>query len=168
MLLFSTALSKHKLTFTKLSDCMEHLTLAATWAEGEWGYIRNKGVEYREGVLESLKESVYIGIFAGRPVAMFALLDHEFRPELSAATDLLPKTKLLMYVYVERDYRSLGFGRQIIEESKRIAKAAEVDMILLDTLKPGLNRMYEKHGARVICENHLFSHPTDVLTIKLN
>ncbi len=31
MLLFSSALAKHKLTFTRLSDCMEYLPLAAKW-----------------------------------------------------------------------------------------------------------------------------------------
>ena len=68
MLLFSSALFKHKLTFIKLSDCMGYLLLAAIWAEGEWGYIRKKGVEFRKGVLNGLKENVYIGTFAGKPV----------------------------------------------------------------------------------------------------
>ena len=60
MLLFSSALAKHKLTFTRLSDCIEHIPLAAKWAEEEWGYIRNKGVEYREGVMHSLSHDVSI------------------------------------------------------------------------------------------------------------
>lgn len=167
MLLFSSALSKHKLTCTKLSDCMGYLPLAATWAEEEWGYIRKKGIEYRKGALNALNENVYIGTFAGKPVAMFALLDHEFHAELRAATVQLPKIKELMYVYVDKEYRGLGFGRQIIEEAKRRARASEADLILLDTLKPGLNRMYENQGAEVLCENHLFSHPTDVLTFSL-
>src|SRR6185437_13382277 len=31
----------------------------------------------------------------------------------------------------------------------------------------GLNKLYEKHGAKIICEGSLYSHPTDVLSIKL-
>lgn len=167
MLLFSSDIMKYKLTFTKLSACMEHLTQAATWAEKEWGYIRNKGVAFREGVLTGISEQVYIGTFKGKPVAMFALLDHEFHPDLRAANENLPKARELMYVYVEKECRGLGFGRQIIDEVKRLAQEADADLILLDTLNPHLNRMYEKQGAEVVCENHLFTHPTDVLTIKI-
>ncbi|HFD2318877.1 TPA: GNAT family N-acetyltransferase, partial [Legionella pneumophila] len=153
MLLFSSALAKHKLTFTRLSDCMEYLPLAAKWAEDEWGYIRNKGVEYREGVMHALSHDLYIGTYAGQPVAMFALLEHE-----------LPSSRELMYVYVDKEYRGLGFGKQIIEEAKRLTAMAGSDLILLDTLKPSLNRLYEKHGAKVVCEGKLYSHPTDVLS----
>ncbi|CCD08882.1 putative Acyl-CoA N-acyltransferase [Legionella pneumophila subsp. pneumophila] len=156
MLLFSSALAKHRLTFTRLSDCMEYIPLAAKWAEDEWGYIRNKGVEYREGVMRTLSQDVYIGTYAGQPVAMFALLEHEF-----------PNSRELMYVYVDKEYRGLGFGKQVIEEAKQLTAMAGSDLILLDTLKPSLNRLYEKHGANVICEGKLFSHPTDVLTIKM-
>lgn len=41
------------------------------------------------------------------------------------------------------------------------------DLILLDTLKPSLNRLYEKHGAKVVCEGKLYSHPTDVLSMTI-
>ena len=40
MHLFTSAIKQHKITFTKLAECMEYLDLAAKWAEGEWGYIR--------------------------------------------------------------------------------------------------------------------------------
>ncbi|MCW8405302.1 GNAT family N-acetyltransferase [Legionella pneumophila] len=161
MLLFSSALAKHKLTFARLSNCMKHIPTAAKWAEDEWGYIRNKGVEYREGVMHSLRHDVYIGTYAGQPVAMFALLEHEFpNPRGLSAREL-------MYVYVDKNYRGLGFGKQIIEEAKRLAAAAGSDLVLLDTLKPSLNRLYEKHGAKVVCEGSLFSHSTDVLSISI-
>ncbi|CZL29507.1 GNAT family N-acetyltransferase [Legionella pneumophila] len=156
MLLFSSALAKHRLTFTRLSDCMEYIPLAAKWAEDEWGYIRNKGVEYRKEVMHTLRNNLYIGAFAGQPVAMFALLEHD-----------IPHSHELMYVYVDKEYRGLGFGKQIIDEAKRLATEVGADLILLDTLKPSLNRLYEKHGANVVCEGRLFSHPTDVLALKL-
>ncbi len=146
---------------------MQHLSTAAKWAEDEWGYIRNKGVEFRMDVLRSLSNNTYIGTFAGVPVAMFALLDHLYHEDLYQATDKLPNSRELMYVYVKKDYRGLGFGKQIIEEAKKIAANSEVDLILLDTLKPNLNRLYEKYGAEVICEGRLFSHPTEVLSIKM-
>ena len=73
----------------------------------------------------------------------------------------------LILVFHYSAVRHLGFGKQIIEESKRLAAKAGADLILLDTLKSNLNRLYEKHGAEVICEGRLFSHPTNVLTIKM-
>ena len=73
MLFFSSAVSQHRLTFTKLADCMQHLTLAATWTEGEWGYIRNLGVEARKEILTAKQNQLYIGTLANQPVAMFAL-----------------------------------------------------------------------------------------------
>lgn len=135
---------------------MGYIPLAAKWAEDEWGYIRNKGVEYREEVMNALSHDVYIGTYAGQPVAMFALLEHEF-----------PNARELMYVYVDKEYRGLGFSKQIIEEAKRLTKVAGADLILLDTLRPNLNRLYEKHDAEIVCEGRLFSHPTDVLQISL-
>ncbi len=72
-----------------------------------------------------------------------------------------------MYVYVDKEYRGLGFGKQIIEEAKRLTAMAGSDLILLDTLKPSLNRLYEKHGAKVVCEGKLYSHPTDVLSMTI-
>ena len=157
MLLFTSSLVKHNLTFTRLADCMDHLPVAARWAEEEWGYIRNKGVDYREGVMDALQENVFIGIFADQPVAMFALLEHDSHENALE----------LMYVYVDKNCRGLGFGNQIIKEAKRLAANKGAELILLETLKPNLDRMYEKHGAQVICEGRLFSHSTELLRISI-
>lgn len=102
MLLFSSALRKHKLTFNKLSNCIQYLSIAAQWAEDEWGYIRNKGIEYRKTVIAECKENMYIGCFAGKPVAMFALFDHPLHPELSTMIGS-PKACELMYVYIKKE-----------------------------------------------------------------
>lgn len=167
MLLFSSALTRHRLTFVRLSEHLDYGPLAAQWAEDEWGYIRNKGIEYREGVMRAISRDVYIGIFAGCPVAMFALLEHEFHERLPRVADRPPHTRQLMYVYVDKDYRGLGFGKQIIEEARRLAASSGANLIVLDTLKPRLNRLYEKYEAKVVCEGTLFSHPTEVLTMKV-
>ncbi len=65
MMLISSALIKRKLTFTRLADCMEHLPIVAAWAEGEWGYICKMGVEYRRGVMDSIRDNVFVGMYAG-------------------------------------------------------------------------------------------------------
>ena len=158
MIFFSSKLVKHKLRFIKLVDCPPALiSITARWAEDEWGYIRKKGIEYREGVMRALSEHIVIGLYANQPVAMFALLEHP----------MLPKTCELMYVYVDKGYRGLGFGRQVVDEAKQIAKSSGADLMVLDTLKSGLNRMYEKFGAKIVCEGRLYSQPTDVLAIKI-
>ncbi|WP_454780438.1 GNAT family N-acetyltransferase [Legionella sp. WA2022007384] len=171
MILFSTALFNHKLKFTPLSECMEHLSLAATWIEGEWGYIRNKGVAFRQTVLNGLKDYVYVGTLGGEPVALFAIFPKEMAAEFNNKKFKAPAVSELMYVYVDKPYRGLGLGKQIIEAAQEIAKAQKAEFIMLDTLKPSLNRFYgiakENSQTEVIAENQLYSHPTDVLVMKL-
>lgn len=167
MLLFSSAISKHKLSFTKLSDCIHHLPIVAKWAEDEWGYIRNKGVEYRMRVMDQIKHNLYVGTLCGKPVAMFALFQYEFDPAVARVFNETDRVSELMYVYVDKDYRGLGFGRQLIEISKLMSSNDGNDVMIFDTLKPSLNRLYEKFGADVICEGRLFSYPTDVLSMRL-
>lgn len=167
MLLFGTTLFERKLNFTPLSKCMEHLPLAATWAEGEWGYIRNKGVEFRQKALNKLKDYVYVGTWNGEPVALFAIFPKKMAPEFNEKKFKAPTMSELMYVYVDKPYRGLGFGKQIVEQAKEIAKSQKAEFVMLDTLKPSLNRFYKNAGAEVIAENQLYSHPTDVLAIKL-
>ncbi|KTD53441.1 putative Acyl-CoA N-acyltransferase [Legionella santicrucis] len=162
MLFFSTA--RHPLVFRKLSECPELLPIAARWAEEEWGYIRNKGLDYRMEVLTALKEETYIGTFNGQPVAMFALFNDP--AEVSEKKFKPFHSYELMYVYVDKDYRSLGFGKQIVQKAKEIARTSNVESIVLDTLKPSLNGFYKNHGAEVVCEGGLFSHPTDVLLLR--
>lgn len=163
MVFFTSAKHRHRLTFVKLAAHMEYLDIAAEWAEGEWGYIRNKGVEFRKGALANLKDCTYIGLFGGQPIALFVLFDKEMSPELSVRG----KVSELMYVYVDKHCRDLGFGRQIVDEAKLIAQASGSDCITFDTLKTKLNSFYERAGAKVIAEGKLFSEPTDVLMMKI-
>ena len=157
MHLFSMAKGLHALSFTRLCDCHEHIPTVAKWIEDEWGYLRNKGVDEREKILQGdINKNLYIGFYAGQPVAMFGLFDHQ--SEFSKAMEL-------MYVYVEKEYRGLGFGRQIIQTAKDYAAKANANLIFLDTLKPSLNRLYEMHDAKVIGEGVFYSNPTDVLVI---
>ena len=167
MLFFTSAVGQHSLTFTKLADCMQHLSLAATWAEDEWGYIRNLGVEKRKEILSGKQDQLYIGTLANQPVAMFALFDHEFDPLLQAGSQRLPHARKLSYVYVDKDYRNLGFARQIVDEAKRLARLAGADLIVLDTLKPNLTHLYEKQGGVAVCEGRLFTEPTELMRMGL-
>lgn len=168
MVLFSSsALGQRFLSFEKLSKCPQYLTLVATWAEDEWGYIRNKGINYRKEVLWAIRKQVYIATYHGKPVAMFALVDKEFDPRLMTAEIKLLRILELKYVYVLEDYRGLGFARCLINKAKQLARRAGAELIILDTLKPSLNSLYRKMKAEELCENQLYSQPTDVLAIKI-
>ena len=164
----NTFFMKAKLEFVKLSDHPEYIPVAAQWVEDEWCYIRNKGVVERGKIIQKIQDDFYIGLYGNRPRAMFALLDHLIDLGLPGSIRALPKAKQLMYVYVSEEVRGLGFGRQIIEKAKRLALETGSDVIVLDTLKSKLNRMYEQQGARVVCQHHLFSHPTDVLMMNVH
>jgi GNAT superfamily N-acetyltransferase len=113
--------------------------------------------------MTSLRDHTYIGIFGGQPVAMFVLFEKEMSPE-SRARFMAGE---LMYVYVDKHCRDLGFGRQVVNEAKRIARAAGSDTIVLDTLKTRLNPFYERCGAKVIAEGRLFTEPTDILMMRV-
>lgn len=166
MLLFNSKLSKNQsLNFVALDGAEEHLMTVATWAESEWGYIRHKGVNFRMQQFVELRQSIYVGLLNGAPVAMFALLDHEFTRDLQRDLPNLPHFKQLMFVYVDERYRGLGFGRQIIQEAKQRAQAEGAELVL-DTLKPGLNGLYRAQGAHEVCEGRLYSNETDVLRMK--
>ncbi len=160
---FSSPRVRHKLTFVKLADHMEYVDIAAKWAEGEWGYIRNKGVEYRKEVMTALSDKTYIGMFGGPPVAMFVLFDKPVSPKLRARFVVSE----LMYVYVDKPCRELGFGRQVVDEAKRVAKASGSNSIMFDTLKTKLNPFYQRCGAKVVAEGMLFTEPTDVLVMRV-
>lgn len=158
MLLFSYA--KPELTFRQLSERMQDLPIVAKWAEDEWGYIRNKGIEFRENLMRDISERVFVGYYADSPIAMFALFEED--------NHLGSNRCELMYVYVKDGCRGLGFGKQIIDQAKKLAaELFNSNLIKLDTLKPRLNKFYAKQGAEFIGEGNLFSHPADVLGIKI-
>ena len=73
----------------------------------------------------------------------------------------------LMYVYVDKACRELGFGRQVVDEAKRVANASGSNSIMFDTLKSKLNPFYQRCGAKVVAEGMLFTEPTDVLVMRV-
>ena len=159
MLVFLYQNKSPKLTFKKLSDCPEHL-------EDEWGYIRNKGVEFRTQVIDSIKNKFYIGFIGKIPVSMFTVL-----PRDNSFFDFTTKAEYpaseLMYVYVDKMYRDLGLGKQIVNQAKNIANASGSSYLFLDTLKPRLTNYYKKQGAEYLGEGSFFGCHTDIMKIKL-
>lgn len=138
------------------SNNEDWLTQAALWVENKWGYIRSfPGLEYRKEALRKLQDHFYIVTFADQPIGMFALFDHD--------TKTKTKAKELMYFYVDESFRSLGIGSEMMNIVKTLSQGA--DVIILDTLTPTLNKFYEKHGAKVVCDGSLLGHPTTVMRI---
>lgn len=73
----------------------------------------------------------------------------------------------LTYVYVDASFRGLGVGGWMVEEAKRLAVEQGASLIVLDTLKPNVNRFYEKHGAKIVCESRALGFPTTKLKLSL-
>lgn len=116
-------------------------------------------------MLRGISGDVY-RFYAEQPVAMFALLPHEYHMELAIRSSKLLNATELMYVYVDERVRGLGFGRQIADKAKAVAHDADAQLIYFDTLKQNLNRFYENQGAKQVCEGRLFTEPTDVFHMK--
>lgn len=170
---------KFNFNIVKLSDEMKYLEQVAIWTEKQWGFLRNNpGIEKRKELTKAIKDNLYLIIYAGQPVGMFALHNHEVlsvvetlqsNEETKEPTSKVVKVKAkeLTHVYIDKRVRGMGLGGRMIEAAKKIAKEQGVELVLLDTLNPNLNKFYEKHGAKVICDSQFLSHPSTMLRIKL-
>ena len=181
MLLFSRA--KPTVQFTKLSEVDEHsfgnyLELVTEWFTKEWGYIHDKGkdpdqaIDDRMVYLTKNADRIYLAFYNELVVGAFRIENKEFENELLTSQENKGwqgklKTNEIWFIYVDPLSRGLGVGRQIVQEIKRISMGDEANIVLLETLKPSLNRLYTSEGAEQICDNALDNNPTDVLRIKL-
>lgn len=176
MLFFTTARHDFILDFKKLSECEEecepeyknyYLNYAEKWAKKVWGYLHIMDENFHKNDLMKNCDKVYIAFFLGKPVGMFSLIEKKFDP-LEIASGHKSTFAYLDYVFIEERYRGFGFGKQLIIKAKDLAKEMRADLIYLDTLTPGLNNLYLKQKAEVVCENHYNTYPTEVLSIKLS
>lgn len=185
MLLFSTA--KPRVTFKTLNQvnpdsfgpCLE---LVTKWFTQEWGYIHDKvdgtykeleqAIEDRMQYLTENADRIHLAFYDELVVGAFRIENKEFVNELlehqanNGWQDKL-KTNEIWFIYVDPMSRGLGVGRQIVQEIKCISGQENASIVLLETLKPNLNRLYTSEGADHICDNALDSNPTEVLRIKL-
>ena len=183
MLLFGSI--KPCLKFTKLNEITDgflfekYLELIAIWFTDEWGYLHDKNktreqaIEDRKGSLAENADKIYLAFYGALVVGAFRIENKTFEEELinsqirKGLRDEL-QTREIWFIYVAPTYRNIGAGRQIIQEIKRLAKAEMgAGIVLLETLRPNLNRFYRMEDAELVCESHLNCNPTDVLRIKL-
>ena len=148
--------------------------LVTNWFTDEWGYIHDKdktqdqAIKDREEYLKENADKIHMVFYDKLIVGSFRLEEKKFAQELIREGKDQLKTSEIWFIYVDPTYRSLGAGRQIVQEIKRLSKEEmQVGMVLLETLKPGLNHLYMTEEGKVVCENSLDHNPTDVLSIKL-
>lgn len=174
MLLFSSCrprLMTRKLTDYTGEDYIRVRDTLAQWAESKWGYVRgHKGVEYRQSVIDELKEHFYIVTLSNPDivVGMFALVPEKAVGGLVKTADtnnpatipsrVFSRTEL-MYVYVEPACQGKGIGSYIVQQAKLNNNA---DILSFDTLNPKLNLFYQKKGARPLFDYNLLGAPTSV------
>jgi diamine N-acetyltransferase len=162
---FYTTLGKFRfpLDVLKLSENQSWLNQAAVWTEKKWGYIRGyPGLEKRKELLSKLQNDFYIVMYGKHAVGMFFLLDYP-----SFNKNRTTPNKELMYFYVDESFRGLGIGGRMLKMAKKMAADQGGEMMILDTLNPNLNKFYEKHGAKIICDSQFLGHPTTELRIGL-
>lgn len=175
MHLFTSA--KPKFTFQRLDKIEgerfnEYLELVTNWFTEEWGYIHDKdkipeqAVQERREYLRENADKIHMVFYKDLIVGAFRIENKEFAEEF-LRRDLL-KTSEIWFIYVDPTYRGLGAGRQMVQEIKRLSKdEMKAGMVLLETLKPGLNHLYMSEDGKVVCENCIEHNPTDVLKIGL-
>lgn len=175
MHLFTSA--KPKFRFEKLNAMDDehfenYLELVTNWFTDEWGYVHDKGktpeqaIQERKEHLRENANSIHMVFYNNLVVGAFRIENKEFDAKF-LKRDLL-KTSEIWFIYVDPTYRGLGAGRQMVQEIKRLSKdEMSAAMVLLETLKPGLNRLYMSEDGKIVCENTIEHNPTDVLRINL-
>jgi ribosomal protein S18 acetylase RimI-like enzyme len=176
--LFSSV--RPKLTFQTLEQIKDtvlfekYVELITNWFTDEWGYIhdtnktQDQAIRDRKEYLRENADKIHMAFYDKLLVGSFRFEEKEFAKELFIEGGAQLKASEIWFIYVDPTYRSLSAGRQIVQEIKRLSKEEmSVDMVLLETLKPGLNHLYITEGGKVVCENSLVHNPTDVLSIKL-
>lgn len=169
---------KPKLTFRNLKQIEDHdlsekcVELVTSWFTDEWGYIHDKdktqeqAIKVRKECIKENADKIHIAFYDNLIVGAFRIEEKQFDEKLLKKDEL--KTSEIWFIYVDPTYRSLGAGRQIVQEIKRLSKEEmKAGMVLLETLKPGLNHLYMTEEGKVVCENSLDCNPTDVIRIGL-
>ncbi|BCA95670.1 GNAT family N-acetyltransferase [Legionella antarctica] len=170
--------AKPKLTFKSLKQIEDPalsekcLGLVTTWFTEEWGYIHDKdktqehAIKTRKKNLKENADKIHIAFYEKLIVGAFRIEEKKIDENLLIKEQL--KTSEIWFIYVDPTYRSLGAGRQMVQEIKRMSKdEMKAGMVLLETLNPGLNHLYMTEGGKVVCENSLDNNPTDVIKIGL-
>jgi len=154
---------KHgKIEVIDLTDTPQYLSLFAQWTENEWGYVRNKGVEFRTNLFKQYIATPGIpnmyGLFLNEvPIGMFAI------EQCEPAENCL----FLNYLYLLPDYRNSGIGSSTVNVAKRICKSHSAHFMQLTTLDIALNKYYENLGGRVLGEEYFYTYPATRMELTL-
>lgn len=148
---FSPKIKKKDIRLVTLDRCPQYFEQVVAWAEFSWGYLENKHYNVREHIKE-IEKNFYIATYGldATPVGMFALENRKILENTDHED--LSSTKHLTYVYIDENYRRMGIGSCLIELVKERALLMGGSSIFLETLSTTLNKFYELHGAKVICD----------------
>ncbi len=152
---------KFNIEIVNLASIPSEVSVLAKWAEDQWGYIRNKGVKYRESVFANYASNqgsqlpqcwvAAVDSFRGeglkKPIGMVVLLEGD---ENSINGQHFME---MIYMYVDAPYRAHNVGTMLVQKAMQVAKSMQVRTILFDTLSPSLHKFYQKVGAKRIGED---------------
>ncbi len=162
---------KFNIEIVNLASIPSEVFVLAKWAEDQWGYIRNKGVEYRESVFANYASNhdsqlpqcwvAAVDSFRGeglkKPIGMVVLLEGD--KNVFSGEHFVE----MMYMYVDAPYRAHNVGTMLVQKAMQVAESMQIKTILFDTLSPSLHKFYQKVGAKRIGEDwdngRLFGEP---------
>ena len=147
------------------------------WLEGKWGYLRNLGAEWRRRDVLLDENKYFIVTYLHQPIGLFVLKDFELWISHM-------RIKELWCFYIDESFRGHGLAPRMMELVKNACQIQAAEMIVLDTFNPMLNKFYEKHGAKVVCdgafvvaventvdangETYKISYPTTLLRMNIS
>lgn len=162
----SSSLELKKLT----SDDHDLIALVVQWAHEKWHYLATLRTrpDTEKMIRELIAQSIgfYMIFYHDHPVGMFSLeswKDKKIIPQFK----YLRSSAELDNVYIDVQFRGLGFGGEIVNFAKLAAKEAGCKLMVFNTLTPSLNRFYEKRGAHVVCEERHELFPSEKLLMSL-
>jgi GNAT superfamily N-acetyltransferase len=125
-----------------------------SWNFSEWGYLL-KERKKSEDFMENYFQYYHLLFFKNSLVGAFVVIPQQ---------DLLgERVYCLDGVYIDPKFRSLGIGNLIVEHVKELCRGS---IVVLDTLKPGLNHFYKKHGATIVGEHYWATAPAERLAFR--
>ena len=150
------------------------LKQAAEWAENKWGYMRKfLGLEERITLIQKKIPHFYLAFYEDQDknlhlVGTFALTPDEL--DIKDEQEFIKKKKYyvrplqeiqtmsLSYLYVHDNFRDFGFGTQILDKAKEIAKESK-RLMTAHLLSSTVHGFYKKRNAIFVEDHHAIKEP---------
>lgn len=149
------------------------LIQAAEWAECKWGYMRIfPGIRERMEIILAKEKYFYLALYKQHLVGMFSLTPNQVNIEKE--TKFLKnknyyvepvqgiQTINLSYFYVHDNFREFGFGTQMLNKARQLAREANM-LMTAHLLTPNVHGFYAKRDAVFVDEDRSLKEPCTLI-----